>query len=67
MEVVWQEQPLSMSWCLDCHRKPEQHLRPVEEVTNMNWVPPKDQIEYGLELKHKNNINPSTDCSTCHR
>ena len=40
MEVVMQTQPLSMGWCLDCHRAPEKHLRPTSEVTNMSWVPP---------------------------
>ena len=28
MSVVYHAQPLSMSWCLDCHRHPELHLRP---------------------------------------
>lgn len=69
MEVVYQHAPLSMQWCLECHRNPERYLRPVEEVTNMTWTPPdgRDQIEYGLELKEKYNINPSQDCSICHR
>jgi hypothetical protein len=67
MEVVYQAQPLSMSWCLNCHRGPQKYLRPPEEVTNMEWVPPTDQIAHGLELKERYNINPSTDCSTCHR
>jgi hypothetical protein len=39
MDVVHQVAPLSMGWCLDCHRAPEQHLRPREEVTNMSWKP----------------------------
>ncbi len=69
MVEVWQHEPLSMSWCLDCHRQPEKHLRPVEEVTNMSWQPPngEDQLTYGRKLREQNNINPSTDCSTCHR
>jgi hypothetical protein len=37
MEVVRQEQPLSMSWCLDCHNDPASHLRPVDQLTNMEW------------------------------
>lgn len=71
MEVVYQDQPLSMSWCLDCHRNPEKHLRPVEEVTNMEWDPQLatglSQLELGKQLKLENQIKPSTDCSTCHR
>ncbi|WP_206291391.1 cytochrome c3 family protein [Humisphaera borealis] len=39
MDVVRQEQPLSMSWCLDCHREPEKHLRPKDQVTNLAWSP----------------------------
>jgi len=34
---VFQAQNLSMGWCLDCHRAPEQHLRPLDQITNMNW------------------------------
>ncbi len=39
MEVVWQDQPLSMGWCLDCHREPEKHIRPKDQVTNLGWTP----------------------------
>jgi hypothetical protein len=38
MEVVYQAQPLSMAWCIDCHREPEKHLRPADQVTNMAWT-----------------------------
>jgi hypothetical protein len=69
MEEVYQKEPLSMSWCLQCHRNPEPNLRPPEEVTNMTWAPPdgQDPIEYGKMLREKNHLNPPTDCSTCHR
>ena len=69
MEEVYQHEPLSMSWCLECHRAPEKNLRPPEEVTNMTWAPPdgQDPVEYGKMLREKNNLNPPTDCSTCHR
>jgi hypothetical protein len=32
MDVVTQMQPLSMSWCLDCHRNAGPNRRPVSEV-----------------------------------
>jgi hypothetical protein len=67
MVEVYQHEPLSMSWCLDCHRNPEPNLRPPAEVTNMNWVAPGDPVEYGKKLAEQNNIDPPTDCSTCHR
>jgi hypothetical protein len=67
MEVVQQAEPLSMAWCLDCHRRPEQHLRPLEQVTAMDWAPNEDQLALGRRLRQAHQVNPSTDCSTCHR
>src|SRR5262245_51218870 len=28
MPLAWKEKPLTMEWCLECHREPEKHLRP---------------------------------------
>jgi hypothetical protein len=67
MEVVTQVESLSMGWCLNCHRSPEQHLRPVEFVTQLDWVPVEDQLALGLRLRETHNINPPQDCYTCHR
>ena len=67
MEVVTQVEPLSMGWCLDCHRQPEQHLRPVEFVYQLDWVPEEDQLVLGSRLRETFNINPPVDCNTCHR
>ena len=67
MEVVYKAEPLSMGWCLECHRNPERHLRPVEFVTQLDWVPEKDQLALGAELRERYDINPPEDCNTCHR
>lgn len=67
MEVVTQVEPLSMGWCLRCHRNPEPHLRPLEFVTQLDWVPAEDQLLLGRRLREENNINPPQDCNTCHR
>jgi hypothetical protein len=67
MEVVEQVQPLSMGWCLQCHRDPAPRLRPADQVTNMNWTPGEDPAALGKRLMEQNNIHPRTDCSTCHR
>jgi hypothetical protein len=37
MPVVYHAESQSMAWCLDCHRNPENHLRPLEQITNLNW------------------------------
>jgi menaquinone reductase, multiheme cytochrome c subunit len=67
MEQVFQHEELGMGWCLDCHRAPENHLRPKSEVTNMQWSAPEGQLALGTQLKEANHINPPTDCTTCHR
>lgn len=65
MEEVYQEQPLSMGWCLDCHRDPEPHLRPLHEVTNMAYDPTAH--DFGAELAALHGISAKQNCSTCHR
>ena len=70
MEEVYQHERLSMSWCLACHRNPEPHLRPPDRVTEMDFgwnMTQEDRIAVGKKVRHELNINPSTDCSTCHR
>lgn len=67
MEEVIQMEPLSMGWCLECHRDPDPYLRPREELTNTAWEPPADQTEFALALREQKSIAPSEDCGTCHR
>jgi len=67
MELVRQEEALTMQWCLQCHREPDAHLRPRELVTKLDWSPPNDPIEMGRQLREAHDISPSTDCSVCHR
>ncbi|MBX7121536.1 MAG: cytochrome c family protein [Opitutaceae bacterium] len=70
MEVVRHEKPLSMGFCLDCHRAPEKVLRSPELVTKLDWVHPKGmqgQIEDGKKFVHDWNVKPPQSCSGCHR
>ncbi len=65
MDVVTQATPLSMDWCLDCHRNPDEALRPRSEITNMDHDPvatPFDRASAGLRT-----VNPPEHCSGCHR
>lgn len=77
MEVVYQAESHSMGWCLDCHRAPEKHLRPLEEVYNFNYSDAdvqkyskdgsiKTTYELGLKLKEEFKINAKHSCATCH-
>ena len=67
MEVVYQAEPLSMSWCLDCHRDPAPYLRPISEITNMNWEPSDSWSDSDEFLRIHRTVEPSQDCSACHR
>ena len=67
MPLMWKANSLQMEWCLDCHRHPEQHLRPKEEIFNLEWERPADQPELGAELMAKYKVRRPTDCSHCHR
>jgi len=66
MDVVRQEEPLSMGWCLDCHREPEKYLRPNSEITTMGYVQPENFIERNLTRIREEGILPPTNCSACH-
>lgn len=67
MEKITQMKPLSMSWCLSCHRNPDPYLRPPEEITNTAWSPPPEQEEFARRVRAERNIQPSDDCTVCHR
>lgn len=70
MPLVYKFATLQMAWCLACHREPERYLRPRDQVFNMRYEPPADQLALGRRLVREYNI-PSvqqlTSCSTCHR
>ena len=68
MEVTEQAVSTTMSWCLDCHRSPEQYLRPPEEIFNPAWTPPPDQQQRGAARVRESEIplETLTDCSLCH-
>lgn len=69
MSVVRHDQPLSMSWCLDCHRHPEKHLRFDEDVYNLDWKPPQGetQTDLGNLVKKRYGTKSLVECSACHR
>lgn len=69
MEVVWHDQPQSMGWCLECHRQPENHLRPMDKVYDLDWKAESlsAQIEMGKKFVKERNINPPETCAACHR
>ena len=70
MPLVFQANTLLMQWCLDCHRDPEPVLRPKDQVFNMDWKAPDNQMELGAKLRTEYKIRTTEElvsCSTCHR
>jgi len=69
MPLTWKENTLTMGWCLDCHRNPEKHIRPRDQVFNLHWKPDQDQTALGRQLVQEYHIMGElqmTNCSTCH-
>ena len=60
MEVVRQVQPLSMAWCLECHRNPAPHIRPIDQITNMD-------PHLSGTAQPPRSLQPPQTCSGCHR
>ncbi len=72
MPLAWKEKPLTMEWCLDCHRHPERHVRPKEAVFVMDWQPDHSKggtSKAGIELVRDSHIQVEqlVNCSICHR
>lgn len=62
MEVVRLDKPISMGWCLQCHRDPTPSLRPKDQITNADWKP--EMAPAGWKPP---SVNPPQNCSGCHR
>jgi hypothetical protein len=70
MQMTYQPHAFSMAFCLACHRAPQDYVRPVDKVIDMQWHPAANQHAQGMALVAQYHIDTSgrlTDCSTCHR
>jgi hypothetical protein len=70
MPLMYQAAPLTMEWCLGCHRNPAVNVRPREEVFNMRWRPDPDPVKANVQrarLVKEYDVQSLTSCSTCHR
>ncbi len=67
MPLVEQVNSLQMDWCLNCHRAPEQFVRPRSEIFTMGYRPAVPQAVLGPQLVKEYQIQPNISCSTCHR
>ncbi len=69
MPLMRKAEPMTMGWCLSCHRDPAPHLRPRDKVTDMSWQYQGDRRKLGEALMRKHEIGEGdlTHCYTCHR
>ncbi|HEX4683050.1 MAG TPA: cytochrome c3 family protein [Gemmatimonadaceae bacterium] len=67
MGVVYQDAPMTMSWCVSCHLDPAAHVRPRSTVTTMGYVAAEPQRVLGARLVQEYRLGHLTNCSTCHR
>src|SRR6478609_4878210 len=70
MPAVYQENTLHMEWCLQCHRAPENFIRPKKEIFNMQWSDGDIDAGERAQLKadyHIRSKEMMTSCSVCHR
>lgn len=74
MDEVYHAKPLSMAFCLECHRQPAARLRPPEKITDLDWKW-NDDPKVAAELQKANGEKFARDwkveslqsCSACHR
>jgi hypothetical protein len=74
MDEVYHAKPFSMTFCLNCHRDPATHLRPLDKITDLDWKPTdvaRDltavQLKQGTEIINNWHVQSLQNCSTCHR
>ncbi|WP_437594849.1 cytochrome c3 family protein [Sorangium sp. So ce1000] len=67
MPEVRQATPMTMGWCLGCHRAPERHLRPLSAITDMDWDAGPDAERIGRQIAQQLGVRHLVHCSACHR
>jgi hypothetical protein len=68
MARVVQKAPLTMGWCLDCHRNAAPNLRAATEITKMDWQPRANAPSNEVARTATGRVaQPPVHCSGCHR
>jgi hypothetical protein len=66
MALTVKGQPLTMRWCLDCHRNPGPRLSPPETIFDAVQSGRPSEAPPGLAEFYHVRTDSLTDCSTCH-
>lgn len=74
MDEVSHAKPMSMAFCLDCHRDPASKVRPPDKITDLDWKWSEDpqknaelQKQHGTQFVHDWKVESLQSCSACHR
>jgi hypothetical protein len=69
MDVVTQVKPMSMGFCLDCHRDAAAHVRMKSDIFNLDsrTIADTQGRQAAVAFVHDWNIKPPQSCSGCHR
>ena len=73
MQLMRQATPMTMGWCLDCHRNPGPRLRPREAIYDTAWIagddPDPDKARRARAYVAHYGVAPQrlSDCTVCHR
>ena len=67
MPLMQQENSLQMEWCLNCHRNPENYVRPRSEIFTMGYQPAGAAVGDRSAAREGIRHQAHTSCSTCHR
>lgn len=71
MDTVTHMQPLSMGFCMDCHKDPASRLREPKDIFNLDSKRLVDQGPAGAakaaKFVHDWKVMPPQSCSGCHR
>jgi hypothetical protein len=67
MALTVKEEPLTMRWCLECHRDPAPRLSPPSEVfASISRGELPDESRRPLSEFYRVRTDSLTDCATCH-
>lgn len=76
MPTVYQAEPMSMGWCLECHRNPEAALVDPSKVTQLVWVEQTlkaraegtdpTSAQMGEKVLQSLQNAPPQNCGACH-
>ena len=67
MPLMRQAAPLTMGWCVSCHKDPNPRLVSPERVFDTRLGEPDDPLDAARKYVRHAHTRGLTDCSVCHR